>query len=134
MPRLRQQSLIPEQQCMVMQCGTTAYRLTIDRVIEDLGEDTVDEYLKFCERALVGPANGKRQLLAVTGLTGVQMCWNGSFRCRSEKQYCQRRRVGMSGSNCGRRGCATERRRCCDRERDTHWATGERCRNSMRLL
>ncbi|KAJ7094679.1 hypothetical protein B0H15DRAFT_775984 [Mycena belliarum] len=32
-------------------------------VIEDLSDDTVDEYLGFCERALIGGANGKRLLL-----------------------------------------------------------------------
>ncbi|KAJ6515804.1 hypothetical protein C8R45DRAFT_888912 [Mycena sanguinolenta] len=36
-------------------------------VIEGLGEDTVDEYLAFCERALVGPANGKRLFLGCYG-------------------------------------------------------------------
>ncbi|KAF8195802.1 hypothetical protein K438DRAFT_1586954 [Mycena galopus ATCC 62051] len=32
-------------------------------VIEDLSDDTVDEYLSFCERALVGPANERAGLL-----------------------------------------------------------------------
>ncbi|KAJ7665533.1 hypothetical protein B0H17DRAFT_1336528 [Mycena rosella] len=32
-------------------------------VIEDLCDDTVDEYLAFCERALVGPANAEHDVL-----------------------------------------------------------------------
>ncbi|KAJ6598974.1 hypothetical protein DFH09DRAFT_1129716 [Mycena vulgaris] len=32
-------------------------------VIEDLSDDTVDEYLAFCERALVGPANADHVVL-----------------------------------------------------------------------
>jgi hypothetical protein len=54
--------------------------LTIGRVIEDLSEDTVDEYMAFCERALVGSANGKWRSLEIT-LADEQTttCWSGIF-------------------------------------------------------